>query len=258
MKLKFTLIDYIIIILVICAIAFAFIHITTDDSSNLQKTAFDEATLNKLPDTYAKFYEKGCIVNATLEGTNSSTGEDVSIHGTVIWIDDGGGANVKVLIKSENETYLASLYRYNPHVDIYIERIILETNSVKYNNLTDITVKPKEITSLSDLTSGISNDTDYEISTTLSLDSVDSKQIQKVTNKLMENGKRVSIKASNVGTDNQIILSEATKQNIDDANSILGNINGISNEITIRIYDSNDKQIENIKNNYDVMNIRKF
>ena len=40
MKPKFTLIDYLIIILVICAIAFAFIHITTDDSSNIKKTAW--------------------------------------------------------------------------------------------------------------------------------------------------------------------------------------------------------------------------
>ena len=70
MKLKFTIIDYIIIILVICAIVFAFIHITTDDSSDLQKTAFDESTISKIPDTYLKYYKDGLIVNATLEGYN--------------------------------------------------------------------------------------------------------------------------------------------------------------------------------------------
>lgn len=34
---KFTIIDYIIIIIVIGAILFAFIHITSDDTSNIQK-----------------------------------------------------------------------------------------------------------------------------------------------------------------------------------------------------------------------------
>ena len=32
---KFSLVDYIIIILVICAVVFAFIHITSDDSSHV-------------------------------------------------------------------------------------------------------------------------------------------------------------------------------------------------------------------------------
>lgn len=258
MKLKFTIIDYIIIILVVCAIAFAFIHITTDDSSDLQKTAFDESTVNKIPDTYINYYKDGYIVNTTVEGINSTNGEEVTLNGTVIWEDENGGANVKLLIKSENKTYLAGLYRYNPNADIYIDHIVLESNGEKYNNLTEIKVKPKETTSLNDLISGIDNDTNYEISTSLSLDSLDSKQIQKVTNKLMEHSKRASIKTSNTERDNQIIISEATKQNINDASSILGNINGVSDEITIRIYDSTDKQIENIKNNYDVINIRKF
>ena len=258
MKIKFTIIDYLIIILVVCAIAFAFIHITTDDSSELQKTAFDESTVNKIPDTYTKYYKDGYIVNASLDGFNSTNGERVNLNGTVIWEDDNGGGNVRLLIKSGNETYLAGLYRYTPDADIYINHISLESNGEKYNNLTEIVVKPKEITSLNDLISGIGNDTDYEITTTLSLNSLDSKNIQKAINKLTENGDRISIKTSNSERDSQIIISEATKQNINNASSILGNIDGISNEIHIRIYNSDDNQIENIKNNYDVINIRKF
>ena len=59
MKIKFTLIDYLIIILVICAVIFAFIHITTDDSSDIKKTAFDASTMNKLPETYLNYYKDG-------------------------------------------------------------------------------------------------------------------------------------------------------------------------------------------------------
>lgn len=75
MKLKFTLIDYIIIILVICAVIFAFIHITSDDTSTIQKTAFDSSTANKIIDTYSNYYKDGYIIKATLNGFNSTNGK---------------------------------------------------------------------------------------------------------------------------------------------------------------------------------------
>ncbi len=68
----------------------------------------------------------------------------------------------------------------------------------------------------------------------------------------------MSIKSDNGKMDSIIILTRATKENINDVNSILGNINGISDEITIRIYDSTDNQINAIKDKYDVINIRTF
>lgn len=254
---KFTLIDYIIIILVVCAVVFAFIHITSDDSSDLQKTAFDESTVNKIPDTYLKYYKDGFIVNATIEGFNSTNGQEVSLAGTVIWEDDNGGGDVKLLIESNNTTYSAGLYRYNPDVDIYIDHISLESNGEKYKNLNEIKIKPKEISSLNDLISDIGNDTDFEITTKVAIDDVDTSQIQKIKNKLSEDG-RVSIKPETGDMDNQLIISRATKENINDADSILGNINGITDEITIRIYDAQDKQIDTIKNKSDVINIRTF
>ena len=128
MKIKFTIIDYIIIILVICAVAFAFIHITTDDSSDLQKTAFDESTVNKIPDTYLKYYKDGFIVKSTVDGFNSTNGERVTLTGDVIWQDTDGGSDVQLLIDTGNGTFLTSLYRYNPNADIYIDHISLESN----------------------------------------------------------------------------------------------------------------------------------
>ena len=256
MKIKFTLIDYIIIILVICAVAFAFIHITTDDSSDLQKTAFDESTVNKIPDTYLKYYKDGFIVKSTVDGFNSTNGEKVTLTGDVIWQDNNGGSDVKLLIDTDNGTYLTSLYRYNPNSDIYIDHITLESNGEKYANLVEITAKPKEIGQLNDLISGIDNDTNFEITTKVSLDEISQIQLQEITNALMNHGKRLSIDGESV--DGQLIIAKATKQNINDASSILGNINGISDEITIRIYDSTDSQIKAIQDNYDVINIRTF
>lgn len=254
---KFTIIDYIIIILVICAVAFAFIHITSDDSSDLQKTAFDESTVNKIPDTYLKYYKDGFKVNATVEGFNSTNGEPVTVSGEVIWEDDNGGGDVKLLIKSENNTYTAGLYRYNPQADIYIDHISLESNGEKYENLTEITVKPKKISSLNDLISDMGNDTDYEITTVLSLDDLSTTKVQEITNKLQDSG-RISIKGESVGMENQLKITRATAENINDASSILGNVNGISEDITIRIYDSTDKQVKSIKDKYEVINIKTF
>jgi len=254
---KFTIIDYIIIILVICAVAFAFVHISTNDSSNIQKTAFDESTLNKLPDTYLKYYKDGFIVNSTVEGFNASTGDRITLTGHVVWVDTESGGDVKVLIESENGTFMAGLYRYSQDVDIYIDHISLESYGDKYKNLTEIKVKPKQLSSLKDLTSGIEKNTDYEISTKISMDSFDPNKIQDVYNAIKENGKRNSIKTGSE-MEGQILITKATPANINDGDAILGNFNGVSDEITIRIYDSTDSQVDSIEKNYDVVNIRNF
>ena len=258
MKIKFTIIDYIIIILVVCAVAFAFIHITTDDSSDLQKTAFDESTVNKITDTYLKYYKDGFIVKSTVDGFNSTNGERVTLTGDVIWQDTDGGSDVQLLIDTGNGTFLTSLYRYNPNADIYIDHISLESNGEKYANLVEITVKPKDITSLNDLISGIDNNTNFEISTKLSLDEITASEIQEITNSLMAHDKRISIKTATSDIDDQLIISKATRQDISDASAILGNIDGITDKITIRIYDATDSQVKAIQDHFDIINIRNF
>ena len=240
----------------ICAIAFAFIHITTDNSSDLQKTAFDESTVNKLPDTYLKYYKDGFIVKANIEGFNSTTGEKTTLNGTVIWEDDNGGNGVKLLIDSNNKTYLAGLYRTVPDADIYIDHISLESNGEKYKNLCEIKVKPIQISSLNDLANKIPANADYEITTSIALDSLSAHDEQNITNNLLNNGKRESIKG--IISDDSLNIKKATKENINDADSVLGNLNGTSEDITIRIYDCQDSQIKEISKNFDVINIRKF
>lgn len=253
MKLKFTIIDYIIIILVICAVIFAFIHITSDDTSTIQKTAFDSSTANKIIDTYSNYYKDGYIVKATLNGFNSTNGEEVTINGTVKWVDDGNIA--KILVQSENETYLTGLYKNVKNADVYMDKISLESDGSKYQNLKEFTIKSQQITSLNDLVKDL-NGSDYEISTTISLDSVDSTKIQEIENKIESHNKRLSIKSND--NNNQLILTQSDKQNIEDGNSVLGSFNGITDEITIRIYNCSDDQLNAVKENYDVVNIRNF
>lgn len=252
---KFTFIDLIIIILVICAIAFAFIHITTDDSSDLQKTAFDASTINKISDTYSNYYKDGYIVKSNIEGFNASTGDEININGTVKWIWDNGGTDVGILVENENGTYLAGLYKSVPSADIYIDHISLESDGSKYDNLVEVTLKPENITTLNDLIKDIPKNTDYELSTVITTDSLDSVKVQEVVNALTEHGKRISI---NSDFENQIFVLKATESNINDADSILGNINGISDDITIRIYNCSDSQLDYFKDNPEVTNIRNF
>ena len=257
MKIKFTLIDYIIIILVICAIVFAFIHITTDDSSDLQKTAFDESTVNKIPDTYLKYYKDGFIVNATVEGFNSTNGNRTTLEGTVIWEDDNGGSDVKLMIDTDNGTYLTGLYRNVPEADVYIDHISLQSNGEKYKNLYEIKAQPEKITSLKDLTGKIPSNTNYELTTDLSLGDLTAKDAQEITNKLLGKHERLSIRTDD-NMDNRLMIKMATQDNLNDADSVLGTVDGVTDEITIRIYDSSDAQIDEIAKNFDIENIRKF
>lgn len=254
MKKKFTLIDYLIIILVICAVAFAFIHITSDDSSNIQKTAFDSSTMNKLPETYLNYYKDGYIVKATVDGFNSSTGEEVTVNGTVKWVDEGSA--VKVLVETDNGTYLCGLYRNTQNADIYIKTISIETDGSVYPNLYEFKIKPMAINSLNDLNKNLSKD-NYEISTSIAVDDLDSKKIQEIENKILSGNKRVSVKTTNELT-SPLILSKVNDENLKDASSILGDINGITDEITLRIYNCSDSELNAIKNNYEVTNIRNF
>ena len=80
-----------------------------------------------------------------------------------------------------------------------------------------------EISSLKELTNKLPDGANYDITTTLSVDSLNSKDLQKITNKILEHSKRESIKTSDY--DNEIILKKASKENLKDADSVLGNIN---------------------------------
>lgn len=259
MKEKFTLVDYAIIILVICAIIFAFIHITSNDDNTIKEsTSYDSSTLNKINEKYLTYYRQGYIVNTTVNGYNSTDGKPVTLTGNIKWLDDDRGSNVKALVNSNGNDYIVGLYNHVPNADVYINSMTLEMNGEKYSNLTEITIKPKNITSITDLISGISNDTDYEITTTVTFDSLGSLKLQEITNILFQNDGRISFKGSNSGLTDQINIVRATNDEITKVTPILDTFNGITDEITIRIYNCSDNDINTIKNNYDVTNIQKF
>lgn len=250
---KITLIDILIIICIVGAIGFAIVHISTNDDGS-SSTSFDSSTTNKLVEKYLNYYSEGSIITSKVVGTNASSGEKVTFNGTVKWADDDSGANVKVLIENNGEKVLAGLYKDVPNADIYIDKITLETNGTKYQNLKEITINSENISTLNDLISGIPNGTEYEISTKIAIDSNPSQTYQKLANELYKD-KRISIKVSTANPQDIINIVRANPKEINTGNNILGTINGQTDTITLRIYNCTDNQLQTIKNNYNVTNV---
>ena len=140
----------------------------------------------------------------------------------------------------------------------FIYTISLESDGNKFNNLTEVTINPENITSLSDLISGIDNNTYYEITTTVSVDELSTIDYQDLSNNLYSHDKRISLKGSNTGLYNQLIITRATSGEINLADNILGNFDGKTSPITIRIYDCSEQDLKTIENNYNVTNIKTF
>ena len=257
MKKRLTLADYAIIIFVICAIALVLFHIFTDDGNSInESTSYDSSTLNKIVEKYLNYYRQGLIVRTTVHGYNSTTREPITLKGSIVWMDDNKGNDVKGLVNSDGKNYIVGLYNHVPDADVYIDTITLEVDGDKYPNLTEIKANPKNITSVNDLISDISNDTDYEITAILSLDTLDTITVQKMNNALFKNDGRISVKTTNVI--NQISIVRGTSQELSQVDSILGDFAGITNKITIRIYNCSDSDIEYINNNFDIIDIEKF
>ena len=112
-----------------------------------------------------------------------------------------------------------------------------------------------EINSLNDLISEIPNGTHYEISTTLAIDNLESTKYQKLLNALNDN-KKPCIILENDKSD-LLEINRANKTDLEIANRILGDINGQTSQIQIRIYNSTPKDSKAIESSFDVLNMYK-
>jgi len=249
---KITIIDVLIIIAVILAMGFAIYHITSEDTG-VKSTSFDSSTASKILEKYLSYYQEGNIIKSKVVGINASSKEKVEVNGTVIWADDDNGGNVKVLLDSNGEKLLVGLYKDIPNADIYFDKISLETTGEKYNNTKEVKISPMNIKSFKDLIKGIDNNTEYEISTEISVNEKDYKLYQNLSNTLKEN-KKQSIKWGSVN-ENFIEITRANSSEITMADNIFQDIDGETSQITIRIYNCSDKDLKTMQNNYNVTNI---
>ena len=249
---KLTIIDILIILCIIGAVGFAIFHMADDDSSNASATSFDLSTKNKILENYLNLYQDGNKVTSTVVGTASDTREKVELSSTVLWLGESEREKVNILLDDNGKKVLAGFYKDAPNADIYIDQLSLETNGDTYSNITDFQLAPKEIKSINDLISKIPNGTEYEISTTLALDNLDSVKYQKLSNAL-NNNKKPSIILNEEG--NALEINRADKTDLKIANDILGDFNGQTNQIQIRIYNSTNDDSSAIQSNYNVLSI---
>lgn len=249
---KITIIDILIIICIIGAVGFAILHMADDGSSNASATSFDLSTKNKILENYLSLYQDGKEVTSTIVGTDSSTCEKVELNGTVLWLGESDREKINILLDDNGNKTLAGFYKDVPNADVYIEQVSLETDGTTYANITDIQAAPKEINSLDDLISEIPKESNYEISTTLALDNLDGVKYQKLLNALNEN-KRPCIILNDEG--NALEINRADKTDLEMANHILGDFNGQTSQIKIRIYNTTDDDLKAIQSAYNVLSI---
>lgn len=253
---RITIIDILIIICIIGAIGFAVYHMADDDSSNASATSFDYSTNGKILETYLDYYQNGNKVTSTIVGTESGTGEKVKINGAVLWLGESEKDKVNVLIDNNGKKLLAGFYKDVPNADIFIEQISLESNGDIYNNVTEITAAPKSINSFDELFSGIPDDAEYEISTTIAIDNIDSIKYQKLMNALYNNKKPCIVSID--GQNNMFEINRARSSDFKIANKVLGEFNGETSQIQIRIYNCTPDDIKAIESSYKVLNIAKI
>ena len=251
---KLTIIDILIIICIIGAVGFAIFHMADDNSSNASATSFDMTTKNKMLENYLNLYQDGNKVTSTIVGTDSSTGEKVELNGDVVWLGESEKEKVNILLDDNGKKVLAGFYKDVPNADIYIDQSSLETNGDTYANITDFQIAPKEIKSLNDLVSEIPKGTDYEISTTLALENFDAMKYQKLLNAL-NNNKKPCIVLNDEG--NALEINRADKTDLEIANHILGDFDGQTSQIQIRIYNSTPNDLRAIESSYNVLSTYK-
>lgn len=251
---KITIIDILIIVCIIGAVGFAVYHMADDDSSNASATSFDISTKNKILENYLNLYQDGNKVTSTLAGTDSHTGEKIELKGNVLWIGESEHEKINILLEDNGKSVLAGFYKDVPNADIYIDQVSLETDGDTYANITDFKVAPKEINTLNDLVSGIPKDCEYEISATIALDELDNVKYQKLLNALYNN-KKPCIVLNEEG--NALEINRANKADLDIANHILGEFNGQTSQIQIRIYNSTSDDSKAIESDYNVLSICK-
>ncbi|MBM4240599.1 MAG: hypothetical protein FJ150_02855 [Euryarchaeota archaeon] len=246
---KFTIIDVVIILILIFTVVFGFIK-TSDIQSNIQKFTFDSLEMDKVYGKYQDLYGQGKVVNSKIIGYNSLSGKKGDVYGKVLWCSEKD-----ILLDVNGTKILASRYN-NKYADFYIESVTLEVVGTE-KNAVDIVFEPKDINRMGDLLLDIPGIAEYKVDTKISIQPKEGFFFQRLSNELYEKEKHVSI--TPLGTNNNIInVTEATVNDIKLADEILGDINGKTDFITIRIYNIDDNMLELIKKKYKIKKIVKF
>ncbi|MGC9517522.1 MAG: hypothetical protein ACP5C3_07495 [Methanomicrobiales archaeon] len=240
---KFTYLDLIIIVIVFSAIIMAFYN-TADSQYNIQKYTFDSMEMEKANLKFQDLYGSGKIVYSRLSGYNSIDGKKETIYGEVLWSNEK-----EMLLNVNGSKILASNYQ-NRFADFYFESITLEVVGYE-NNTVDVILEPINITSVNELIFDIPEE--YRISAYLTVTPQESSLLQKLDNELYlrENYSPVS-----TADNNDILnLTWANSTDLKIIDEVIGDLDGVSSYITIRIFNVSDDTLEKLKNEYKIKKI---
>lgn len=252
---KLTIIDIIIIVVIILGVCVAVLHISPV-SNQSDSSTYDSSTIDKVNQKYLSLYNEGFITKTKIDGMNSSNGENVSVEGTIIWCDDNNNnKNLRILVDDDGNKIFAGTYKYNPNADVYINQMTLESDGDKYN-ITELTLSPIDINNFKTLTKGIENYNNYEITTTISLNDIDAISYQNILNAEISSTKKPCITISS--NDKIIRVVRANNKDIKLADDNYKSFEGKTEPIKIRIYNCTDDELNEIKTNFNVTNIRYF
>ena len=81
---------------------------------------------------------------------------------------------------------------------------------------------------------------------------------KKITNAINSHNKRFAIKSAGTDNEDQLKIVRADSETLGYGDAVLGNFDGVTGEITIRIYNCSDSQLNAIKNGGDVVKIQTF
>ncbi len=249
-------IDILIIVAIILIAIVGIFHISPH-SNDSETISFDTATIDKATPKYLEYYNEGEIVKTTIDGINASTGNKTVVEGNIIWSDENTNDKyIKMLIDNNGKKILVGTYKSAPNADVYIDQMKISVDGKKYNNVTEIKLAPISISSFNDLIKGLGKYDNIEITTSIACQGMDNIANQKISNELQEKTKRPSIKFINA--DKSLIVTKAKVEDLEIANKNCPELNGQSDYITIRIYNCSDKELNDIKSNYKVINIKEI
>lgn len=144
---------------------------------------------------------------------------------------------------------LAGPYQ-NKFADFYIDSITLQATGKK--DAVDVVIKPRRINRISDLIIDVPG-VNYELTTNIPIKNYDVSKFQELSKELYIKEKYVPINL-NVQQE-RIEIFKATPSTLKIADRILGDVNGQTDFINLRIYSADKAVIEKIKSKYDVVKI---
>lgn len=243
---KLTVIDVAIILFLASLVLYGFLK-TSDIDSNIQTFTFDSSEMTKVQIKYNDLYSKGKIINSKINGYNSLTQKRGVINGEVLWVGTING-RVEVLMNVSGKKILAGEYQ-DKFADYYIDSITLEATGTR--NATDIIIEPIKIQRMSDLLLDIPSR--YEMTTNIPISNVDVSRFQELSRELYSREKHVSITLDI--QNGRIEILQATPEAIKISDEVLGDLDGQTDFITIRVYNADSNVLEKIKSRYKIIKV---